>query len=323
MRAEVKVGLIVGVVAIAGAAIWWFSGSRKELDSLPIDKRAMDATAPGETALVGDVTPKPSDARRSGESSPGRPDRTSSTPAPARRTGPGVEPRGQTEPKLDQPPATARPGAEPGGQTSPSGRRVAREPAAKPTEPPTPGEKPGPAKAGRTATEAGRSRLTDAPPPAVEPPRRRETPALRHKPYTIERGDRLITIAQEEYGDRRLWRAIKAVNPDLDENRLKIGEVIKLPSLADAQRLLRAEAEYAAEGTVPRPTTPPRAGERSDTARATYVVEEGDTLIKIARNVLNDSTRWREIFELNRTQLDSADVIRPGMVLRLPPLEKE
>ena len=36
-----------------------------------------------------------------------------------------------------------------------------------------------------------------------------------------------------------------------------------------------------------------------------------------------DVREWREIFELNRDQLDSADHIRPGMVLQLPPLERD
>ena len=48
------------------------------------------------------------------------------------------------------------------------------------------------------------------------------------------------------------------------------------------------------------------------------VVQIGDSLPAIAKRLLGDETRWVEIFELNRDQIFSADVILPGMVLRMP-----
>ena len=49
----------------------------------------------------------------------------------------------------------------------------------------------------------------------------------------------------------------------------------------------------------------------------TYTVERGDNLWDIARRFLGDGRRYREIFELNRDQMERPDLIFPGLVLRL------
>lgn len=49
-----------------------------------------------------------------------------------------------------------------------------------------------------------------------------------------------------------------------------------------------------------------------------YVVQPGDTLSSIARNVLGDATRWPELYMLNRDVLEAPDAVRPGIELKLP-----
>ena len=51
---------------------------------------------------------------------------------------------------------------------------------------------------------------------------------------------------------------------------------------------------------------------------ATYTVEKGDTLSKIAKQHLGDANAWQKIFDANRDQLDDPDRIQPGQVLKLP-----
>lgn len=51
---------------------------------------------------------------------------------------------------------------------------------------------------------------------------------------------------------------------------------------------------------------------------ATYTVEKGDTLSKIAKQHLGDANAWKKIFDANRDQLDDPDRIQPGQVLKLP-----
>lgn len=70
------------------------------------------------------------------------------------------------------------------------------------------------------------------------------------------------------------------------------------------------------DDSKPRPqASPPRA------ARATYKVGSGDTLISIARNVLKNEDRWRDIWELNKDRLKSPDVLPLGFELKLPERE--
>jgi nucleoid-associated protein YgaU len=49
-----------------------------------------------------------------------------------------------------------------------------------------------------------------------------------------------------------------------------------------------------------------------------YVVQSGDTLSKIAQELLGDADRWREIFEANEDKIDDPNQIRPGQELDIP-----
>jgi len=49
-----------------------------------------------------------------------------------------------------------------------------------------------------------------------------------------------------------------------------------------------------------------------------YVVQKGDTLYKLARRFYNDQSRWRDIWEANRTRVPDPDRLRVGMKLIIP-----
>jgi nucleoid-associated protein YgaU len=51
---------------------------------------------------------------------------------------------------------------------------------------------------------------------------------------------------------------------------------------------------------------------------ASYTVKAGDTLSKIAKEVLGDANAYSAIFDANRDQLSDPDKIRPGQVLKIP-----
>lgn len=53
-----------------------------------------------------------------------------------------------------------------------------------------------------------------------------------------------------------------------------------------------------------------------------YVVKTGDTLSKIAADLLGDAEKWREIFEANKETIANPDVIQPGVELVIPGKEK-
>ncbi len=50
----------------------------------------------------------------------------------------------------------------------------------------------------------------------------------------------------------------------------------------------------------------------------TYTVKPGDTLSKIAKEMLGDASAYPRIFEANRDQLSDPDKIKPGQVLKVP-----
>ena len=53
-------------------------------------------------------------------------------------------------------------------------------------------------------------------------------------------------------------------------------------------------------------------------AERTYTVQPGDTLSRIAKEMLGDANAYMDIFNVNRNQLADPDKIKPGQVLKIP-----
>ena len=53
-------------------------------------------------------------------------------------------------------------------------------------------------------------------------------------------------------------------------------------------------------------------------ANRTYTVKSGDTLSKIAKDMLGNANAYTLIFDANRDQLDDPNMIQPGQVLKIP-----
>lgn len=154
--------------------------------------------------------------------------------------------------------------------------------------------------------------------PAVSPPGRRDdtarpgsqssslpgfrptTPGTRQ--HTIAQGETLWEIAEYYYKDGSLHHRILEANPGLDPARLKIGQVISIPPQDRPESTRQRHSEQTTSGA----------------GRHTYVVEHGDSLIKIARNLLRDGARWQEIYELNRDKIPNPDILTVGTELKLP-----
>lgn len=54
------------------------------------------------------------------------------------------------------------------------------------------------------------------------------------------------------------------------------------------------------------------------TGSGTYVVKVGDTLSKIAKDLLNDATQWKKIYDLNKDTVKNPNLIYPGQKLVVP-----
>ena len=61
--------------------------------------------------------------------------------------------------------------------------------------------------------------------------------------------------------------------------------------------------------------TGPAAGAQTE---RTYTVKSGDTLSRIAKEMLGDANAYMDIFNANKDQLSDPDKIKPGHVLKIP-----
>jgi nucleoid-associated protein YgaU len=335
MRTEFKVGIVVGLVVIAGAIIFFVNQGRKAGSTAEV----LPVNAPAQRAAPGPAKPEqPRD--KIADKRPTTPPRTT----PADRPAAGEQRSVITPPPARPPSATTQPvggGLRPGEPaTSPVGSPTAprttptlkpapegapaSQPRATPELPPlaTPGE---PTRATPPGTPAGEPATRSAT-PAVSPPPRQETeppaatplpaqprgvPAAARK-YTVAEGESLWSIAEEQYGDGHLWTKILAANPGTDEH-VKTGQVINLPPKEE----VRAPVGESKPGARP---APPPAEAQPGVRPHTYVVEKGDTLYAIAAKVLGNGNRWREIAELNKVKPEDLKV---GMELKLPAKEGE
>lgn len=133
---------------------------------------------------------------------------------------------------------------------------------------------------------------------------KRETAVDTHR---IQSGDTFSSLAEHYYGSAKFTRFLMENNPQItDPNRMRLGTIVRIPSRpADGAKRGSAVRKSAAAKTVD--------------GRRTYVVKAGDSFYAIARDVLRDATRWKEIFELNRKSVRGDPTrLQVGQVLVLP-----
>lgn len=134
-----------------------------------------------------------------------------------------------------------------------------------------------------------------------------EDPAVRLAPepktYVTKEGDSFWSIAVAEYGNGAKWKKLYEVNKNVcpDPTLMQKGMKLVIPPLEEST----ASAPTASAET---PTTEPKI----------YVVKAGDSLSTIAQAKLGKSSRYEEIFELNKDKLASPHDLKVGMKLRLP-----
>ena len=54
----------------------------------------------------------------------------------------------------------------------------------------------------------------------------------------------------------------------------------------------------------------------------TYVIQVGDSLSKIAKELLGDANKWKEIYEANKDVIKDPNVIEPGTEIDIPGEDK-
>lgn len=257
------------------------------------------------------------------------------TPAPA-----------GTPPLVTPAPATTRPSVLPAAPSLPP----LAEPATRPAPLPSPS---GPLATPQPAPPRDSNAPTGLPAPAVDPNRRSTGPAVEPpaplgakpgestlpkpaepakpaappagaKTHKVAAGESLWVIAEDYYGDGHLWKKIRDANPGIDENRLLEGQVLVIPPKegpAKPTAPTGSGAPAAAPSATAKPTDPNKPTEtapKPKARKATYRVEAGDTLVSIARAILKDGERWREIYELNKDKIKDPNRLLVGTELKLP-----
>jgi len=143
------------------------------------------------------------------------------------------------------------------------------------------------------------------------------TPPVREKAqaYVVQSGDNLTKIARKVYGkqsERELWQNIKRIHqanlkiiPEM--NDLRVGQKLIIPGgqKATAQEI-KAQPDSKTEPVKQKPRF------------ELYVVQEGDSLWKIAQARLGDGKRYPEIKQLNKKLINDQGDVHPGWKLKLP-----
>ncbi len=171
--------------------------------------------------------------------------------------------------------------------------------------------------------------------------------------HTVGKGESLGKIASRYYGraTRARVEAIFEANRDKLKSihNVRSGDELVIPELTPAQNALFEPAASFAPAEIPlvdarariesmripiplsetSAATAPRTDSTQPPATKTvetpkpqpttwYVVQENDTLSKIARRELGNERRFLEIYRLNKDVLPDKNTLRPGMKIRLP-----
>lgn len=125
--------------------------------------------------------------------------------------------------------------------------------------------------------------------------------------YVVQAGDTFSTIANKVYGSKKYSQALIKANPDVNPSRLRIGKEIAVPPKEQVATVGGSVGRDAAEITAP-----------IDASRQ-YRVASGDTLSRISTKVYGTSTKWEELYAINKTLIGSEPGrLKVGTLIDLP-----
>ncbi|WP_437202346.1 LysM peptidoglycan-binding domain-containing protein [Planctomicrobium sp. SH664] len=134
--------------------------------------------------------------------------------------------------------------------------------------------------------------------------------------YQVQSGDNYWTISRKFYGSARFFSALAEYNKHRipQPEKMKPGMIVLVPALDVLhQRFPQMTGAAVAQAAESLP-----AGYFVDAQGPAYRVGEGDTLTTISEKHLGRSSRWTQIYGLNRELIPNKDALKIGTVLRLP-----
>lgn len=165
-------------------------------------------------------------------------------------------------------------------------------------------------------------------------------PLIAGDSYQIEPSDNYWTISRKKYGTGRYFMALAQHNAQVitDPKRMKPGVTISTPAAEALERtypqlIPRAatidpvQTASVASVSIPAAAQAPAPVEDPEAAAGFFVANDGtpmyrvgreDTLSGIAQRHLGRSSRWVQVYELNRDVLIDGNTLKIGTMLRLP-----
>jgi nucleoid-associated protein YgaU len=142
------------------------------------------------------------------------------------------------------------------------------------------------------------------PSPSLAPPSEAPTPAAAGpRTHRVESGESPYSISQSVYGSPRYYKRILAANPGIDPRRLKIGQVLVIPEITDAEK---------------NPSTASGAAETHIDSATMYTVVPGDTLESISRKLYGTAGMIDKLYLANKSLIGADEnVLKIGWVLKL------
>lgn len=134
--------------------------------------------------------------------------------------------------------------------------------------------------------------------------------------YTVGRGDTLAILAEVHYGSQTYAAFLARANPQIENpNKLTVGTKLSIPPLPAS---MVREAKLSGRSEEPNKSP---AALKSEAGM--YVVREGDSLYRIAEQLLGEASRWPEIHAQNRAVIgDDPTQLKVGQRLRIPPSDR-
>ena len=139
-----------------------------------------------------------------------------------------------------------------------------------------------------------------------------EAEAAEHK-AALERAKREAAEAKARAADKKLEEA----EAKLKEAEAKLEEAEKEATEADLKAAREERQRRREDWELKRRLRQEAAAKEKEEAR-TYVVKSGDSLSKIAAELLGDGSRWPEIFEANKDKIKDPNLIYPGQEFDIP-----